>query len=237
MKTKLHLLILITLIIVSCKRDLNNTSVIACIIDRSDPYIIAPNYNNLVELGEKNSDIWQGQQIILTTIGELDQDTIITISLSEQNHFFHSQKARRLKIATFNDILRKSYNSVTNFGENTRSNSNILRTLIFIANSMVKIDGKNKTVVLASDCEENDLISTYDEKTFDLIKNNPILIKQIIYKELKIENYQSISFNIFYKAPNRKAAIRFRALSQFFKSILEEHHAKSVNIGYSLKTN
>lgn len=220
-------------VLTSCKE--HKRTAIATIIDRSDANILPPHFESIYSLSGLQADIWNGQEWIFTTISEFDQDTIVRYTLEPELHFFQSKKLRRTKVEHFRDIAKNGYRAITKYGKSTRSNSSIFSTIISTSYIMTQSTAQQKICIVASDLEENDLISTYNDSVFSLIQTNPTKVEAMLLKTLSMPNLQGISYILYYKPPDRTGMLRFRVLSTFFKSILLKHHAKKVRIGYNLE--
>jgi hypothetical protein len=229
----LNIVIIGFFVLTSCKE--HKRTAIATIIDRSDANILPPHFENIYSLSGLQADIWNGQEWILTTISEFDQDTIVRYTLEPELHFFQSKKLRRTKVEHFRDMAKNGYHAITKYGKSTRSNSSIFSTLIATAHTLIQSTAQEKVCIIASDLEENDLVSTYNDTVFSLIQTNPTKVETMLFKNLSIPDLQGISYILFYKPPDRTGMLRFRVLSTFFKSILLKHHAKEVRIGYNLE--
>ena len=209
-----------------------NTTEIIIWDDVTDEYLLHPDPNEILSLGDFTGDNkWNGALIRYSTLSDISYNTITEIKLPAENKWLSNEIERDRAIKTFKEQLADTISVHDSIGKN---HSYLYVPIARELNRLSKSKSQKRIVVIYSDLMENDPdFSFYDKQLFTSIESNPDSFKGHFESQEPLSALFGIEIYIVYRSSDVAKDKEFRIVSEFFKKMLEGK-AATVHISANL---
>jgi len=141
-------------------------------------------------------------------------------SLIFGNQFKRERKLHKMSLE-LDSILHDYY-----FNHEDLQRSNVFEQIVKSANELSKKDVKIKTIIVASDVQENSNWSCYNKQDLALLKKNPTKVERKLTERLKLNNYTGISIYFIHASQTQKDDDLYVLMSNFFADVFSRKGAQ-----------
>ena len=232
MKKHTFLALLILILNASCQ----NSSVaemteIAVVIDQTDPLLIKPNPEEIINQLNIDENIWQGIRLTVGYVSDMDVNGTTIIQLPRNSRLTGNSQIRKAAVERFKMQVRSCF-KITDF-EKSKDHSIIYRTMAKHLNTLAASTANAKILLVYSNLMENSEVRFYDTETLSMISKSPEAIQKKLDKQLNIRNAEGVRVWFIYKPSSFEDNSLYMTIARFYKQILERKGA-TVHIEQSL---
>lgn len=191
------IVILITVLFISCEMNNTKTSAITILADRTDPIIPMPKGSDVHAMLDLNTHPNTGLNIRLQNVGNVDFSPVYHIELKAGSMFDNT-----LQRKTYIKRFYKELDSVIE-RENARNfdykSSSILKPLVTQLQALSNSNASEKHLILYSDLAEfSDIYNVYDYQSLKQLQKHPMVVAEELKSKLEIPNLENQTLHIVY---------------------------------------
>lgn len=199
---------------------------ISILYDITDPLLRKPLLVDILTISNIDENIWQGLSVHIETICDMTTSDQWDFILPEENHLQVSRRFRLLTVANFKEKIMNRLTYLDSINNHTSlKHSIIYEPIVKVSNKLSKIYGQFNYLLVYSNLMENSVVNFHNAKEFEVLKTQPIKIKQILIKEAKLKDLEGLKIYLLFKANSYEESNCYKIASHFFTSLLTEKSA------------
>ena len=195
------------------------------IIDKTDSFLATPDIHEIGTPIQIDENQWNGINLRIQTISNLDFNKIIDVRLPSRNAIFSNPDERDREVKAFTQRTANVIDSI-NREEIGKPKSSIYRSVVTELNWLASQRAAKKIAVIYSDLSENSFFSIYKPKDRNLLKTHPDQVKNLFEQAAKPADLTGSEVHFVFRPKSEIENDNFSLMAQVFKSILESAGAK-----------
>jgi len=222
MKTNILKTCILLVLMGGCKKDLPLfNSTVFLLVDRTDDIPVTPTGRNLVELIELDKNPFNGAQVCLTIISDIEHGKWDLINLESENELSGNNTRRKLQIHAFERRLDTAIQNTRDTTLKVTNHSIIYKPMAEALEKLRQVSTTKKVLILASNLYENSSISYYSTHTLACMKKDPKKIYQLLEEEASLPDLTGIQIIFLNKPKSYKDNNNYSIVSGFYKNWFE----------------
>ncbi|MFA6924737.1 MAG: hypothetical protein WC223_10860 [Bacteroidales bacterium] len=211
------------------------TNAVSVVVDLTDQFIAKPKPDEILSFLNSGKNIWDGRIFNLRYITNVSYNPMFEKKIEEQNELLGNRYDRPKKVKQYNDEVKEIIISSATKEDIGRDNSEVWFSIATELNQLSQSGADKKVLLVYSDLMENSKrMSFYANDTWNLLKSNPIEIKEYFDSLVKLGDLKGVMVYFIYQPKNTTDDENFRIASQLYKSMLE---AKGATVHISANIN
>ena len=204
------------------------------VVDTTDPLLVYPDSTQLMHFIQLYANIWQGQEVHVSTITDKDVNPVQTFTLPKENRITGNLQRRQREVEVFSHQLDSVVALHVLKGNPAVGHSVIYRTLAQQLAVLRERTSIIRNLVVYSNLYENsDLANFYDAATLRQMKAHPQPLLQHFWDAAQLGDLTGITIWLVYRPVDYQDNLRYLTVSNFFKQLFTDHGA-TVHIVASL---
>lgn len=227
MKTNILKTCILLLFLGGCKKDLplfNTTAFI--LIDRTDGIPPTPTGKDLVNLAELDRNPFNGAQIALNILSDIEHGKWDLINIESENELSGNRTRRKLQIQAFERKLDTAIQNTRDTAFKITNHSIIYKPVAESLEKLKQVSSAKKVLIIASNLYENSSLSFYSTHTLACMKKDPKKIYQLLEEEAPLPDLTGIQIIFLNKPKSYKDNNNYSIVSGFYKKWFESKNAQ-----------
>lgn len=222
-------IVFVAIAFVSYTKPHHKTSVVMLGNDRTEEMLARPVRADILQFFGLDADPDAGARIVAFDVTDVSLNKTTAITLPPDNNGILSNSFTRKKNVTeFERMVATLLDTMTT-DTTGKSHSSIYVPMAHALTELSANDADTRSLVLFSDLMENDsAISFYDRRTLALMRKNPDALKTVLLAQASLPDCSHLTVYFIYQPKDMKEDERFRTVSGFYKTWLEQRGAKVI---------
>lgn len=211
-------------LVIACSTPKVQTTEVVVLLDKTDSLIAKPKVDDIMNLLDLQGAS-KGAIFKLSEITDVSFNPITEIDLPGSNPWFSNEFDREKEVSAFKTKVG-SIIQTANQDKIGKSNSSIYLPIAQTLKELSSSKPSNKILIIYSDLMENTPeLSFYNENDFAKCKENPEKVVEYFNGLEKLPSLTGIEIWLIYQPVNNSDDIKFRAVSNVYKQLLESKGA------------
>lgn len=228
MRTLIITLILLLIVgtVIYYEMPKTESTVVTVMFDITSEQKAKPDFTSIMPLLGLHSNEWNGSVYRIQPITDVGMNVVKEASIAPENSWLNNSFDRDSEVNTFYHQVQQliSDSSQEAIG---RAHSDIYVALATELNYLSSISANHKVLLAYTDLQENlPDFSVYRKTDLDLLLQSPDKLKAYYLKKVPLNNLSGIELYLLYQPDGIADDNLYRAISGFYKSLLESYGAK-----------
>lgn len=205
------------------------------LVDLTDSFLAKPDVEMHRKLFE-NKDVWNGYRFRISTITDINYNAAQGADIAPDCKYLSNIFKRKKKMKIFYEEMDSAFASILQTPSG-KTKSTVYFPMTLELSRLSKSEAQRKILTVYSDLmEHSSLVSFYDKKIVQMLKESPDSVKKVLETQISLPNLSGIDVYFVHEPRNAEESNVFFIVSGFFKKWFESQGAK-VNIGANFSAN
>lgn len=223
-KIIMAIILVATALLLACTSQNPAITEVVVLRDITDRHLVQPNAEEILSLFNLQSK-WNGRVFRFTGLTDVSFNPATELKMEAQNEWLSNELDRDKEIKQFRNSLSEI---IANDGKEAigKGNSSVYFPIAKELNRLSQSSSTNRILLIYSDLMENTKeMSFYHNGKLNLLKANPEVVKRYFDLQVELKNLSGIKIIIIYQPNGIEEDELFKAVSGFYKNLLESKGA------------